>query len=902
VPPVDPEFRGLSLALSPRGAFHLQSGLAEATLSPEATRRIQDAFAQGAAHGVWHLGLREVETPLPSALAWLRELGRRCVLDLRTSASAQVPHAPSSDGLVSLCASAPPFAGAEYLTIEALGALSLEVGEVARGELAAFGGDLEGFFQAQGGGWHAVGRVHLHLAENKGDPEQPFAFLATYVPALSSTGKSQHLSLGHALQTYAGTKNRAALLSLLQPLQRAAEQSALVRALVDSKEIFEAQAWSPAQAHHFLRELPALEAAGLTVRVPDWWKRKSPPRPVVKVTLGARGPSTLGMEQLLDFDVQVALDGEPLTAAELRQALAATEGLALLRGQWVEIDRSRLAEVLAHWKRAEQAVAQHGLSFAEGLRLLAGVTLSEAAPSVADAPVHDWSQVAAGPWLQKALEGLRDPAQARAVEPGPELQAALRPYQRNGLNWLWLMGQLGLGACLADDMGLGKTVQVIALLLALKKAAVSGPHLLVVPASLLANWSAELERFAPSLRVKVAHPSAMSAKELAELSAKRLEGVDAVITSYGSLLRLDWPATITWGAVVLDEAQNIKNPAAKQTRAVKAIPSQRRIALTGTPVENRLGDLWSLFDFLNPGLLGTAKQFTRLTQGMARSGATGYAPLRTLIRPYVLRRLKSDRSIISDLPDKTELDAFCSLSKQQAALYAQSVKELAQALQSREVEPMRRRGLVLAFLLRFKQICNHPDQWLGQPGFDPAQSGKFERLRALCEEIAQRQEKVLVFTQFQQMTEPLAQHLEAIFGRPGLVLHGETPVKQRQQRVKRFQEDEALPFFVLSVKAGGTGLNLTAASHVIHFDRWWNPAVENQATDRAYRIGQKRNVLVHRFIVRGTVEERIDALIRSKRALADQLFEGGDEIKLTELSNAELIELVSLDLPRALAS
>jgi non-specific serine/threonine protein kinase len=416
-----------------------------------------------------------------------------------------------------------------------------------------------------------------------------------------------------------------------------------------------------------------------------------------------------------------------------------------------------------------------------------------------------------------------------------------------------------------------------------------------VPASLIANWRAEIDRFAPGVRTFIAHPSVIPAKDLTD--AGSLDGIDLVITSYGSVARLPWIAETAWSMVVLDEAQAIKNPGAQQTRAVKALKSRVRLALTGTPVENRLGDLWSLFDFINPGLLGSAKAFGRFTKRLADGDHPDYTPLRDLVRPYILRRLKTDRRIIADLPDKTEVKAFCALTPAQAALYQQSVEALQDQLET--LEGMQRRGVVLAFLMRFKQICNHPSQWLGDGIYGPAESGKFARLRELCEEIAARQEKVLIFTQFQEMTGPLSTYLEQVFGRPGLVLHGGTEVKRRKALVDAFQHDGGPPFFVLSLKAGGTGLTLTAASHVIHFDRWWNPAVENQATDRAFRIGQKRNVLVHKFVCRGTVEEKIDALIESKLGLSNALLEGGGEVNLTELSNEALLKLVSLDLASA---
>ena len=381
-------------------------------------------------------------------------------------------------------------------------------------------------------------------------------------------------------------------------------------------------------------------------------------------------------------------------------------------------------------------------------------------------------------------------------------------------------------------------------------------------------------------------------------TAEQASDYDLAITSYGSLLRIPVFAEADWRFVILDEAQAIKNPNARQTKAAKALKARARIALTGTPVENHLGDLWSIFDFINPGLLGNAKQFTRYTKGLAERTHNPYGPLRELVRPYILRRMKTDKSIISDLPDKTEIKALCGLSRRQAALYGQAVEDLAKSLEASA--GIQRKGIVLAMLMRLKQVCNHPSQWLNDNVWAEKDSGKWARLREIAEVVAARQEKMLVFTQFREMTGPLATFLGQIFGRTGMVLHGETAVKNRKTLVQRFQDDEAVPFFVLSLKAGGTGLTLTAASHVVHFDRWWNPAVENQATDRAFRIGQKKNVLVHKFICRGTVEEKIDALIDSKQGLSDELLTGGDEINLTEMTNDEIMRMVSLDLNAAM--
>jgi len=910
----------LALAVTPRGAVRLERDAAGEgrPLPLDAAERIERAFARGAGHGVLHLGLALVETDLPPSVAFFRDLARLFVTRLcrvpdleERRGDVRVPR--DGEDLDAFARAAPPMKGAEYLSAEALERLWEELEAALRADLGDFEGPVQAYLQARSPLWNLVGRVCFHLAENKRDPDAPFAFLATYTTRLSSAAKVQHLPLGRALTEYAGERNRSALLSLLLPVKRVAERSALVRELVDSGQVFRPLAWSPREAHRFLREVPLLESSGVVVRVPDWWRARRGPRPEVQVTVGERVPAGLGAEAVLDFRVEVTLEGEALAPEDWARLRASTDGLVPIRGRWVEIDRERLEAVLAHWSAVERAAKRDGIPFAEGMRLLAGASLekddrgggSGGAPAAAG--VAGWTRVVAGSGLAAALAELRSPAASAAADPGPDLAgASLRPYQQAGLAWLHTVTRLGLGGCLADDMGLGKTIQVLALLLVLKRSAAggrrrSGPHIVVVPASLIANWRAEAERFAPGLRLFIAHPSVNPSAALAKPDPGRLADVDVVLTSYGALHRYAWLAGTDWDLAILDEAQAIKNPGARQTRAAKALRARARLALTGTPVENRLGDLWSLFDFLCPGLLGSAKVFSGFVKRLAASDAPSpYAPLRALVRPYILRRLKTDRSIIADLPEKTEVRAFCALTRKQAALYQQAVEALARELERRDGGGIERRGIILAYLLRLKQICNHPAQWLGEARYEPDESGKFARLRELCEPIAARQEKALVFTQFREPVEPLAGFLASVFGRPGLVLHGGTPVKERMGLVERFQQDAGPPFFVLSLKAGGTGLNLTAAAHVIHFDRWWNPAVEAQATDRAFRIGQRRNVLVHKFVCRGTVEEKVDALIEAKKDLAAQVVEGGGEAVLTELGNDELLKLVSLDIHAAL--
>jgi non-specific serine/threonine protein kinase len=789
--------------------------------------------------------------------------------------------------------------GAEYLNAAVLESLWEEMAAAFREERMRSRLGTQDLLRRWSPAWNLVGRVHFNLAENRKDEEAPFAFLATYTSRLSAHGKAQHLPLGQALREYAGEAKKDRLLSLLLPVQRAAETCPWLRAMVDSGEIFHPLRFTPREAFQVLSDVPRLETAGVVLRMPASWRGHRPSRPRVTATVGGKAPSGLGRDALLDFRLDVALDGDPLSRDEIARLLASTDGLALVRGRWVEVDPDRLRKTLDDLRRVEREAKASGVSFAEALRMLAGARVADEDDDAAADP--DWSRVVAGPWLAETLEGLRRPEGLGHVEPGAALRTTLRPYQQAGVRWLFLLYKLGLGACLADDMGLGKTIQVLALLTVLKRDAGERrcPSLLVAPASLLANWVAEAKRFTPGLEVLLAHPSALPADELRDLPVERLAGADLVITSYGSLLRLPWLETTEFDLVVLDEAQAIKNPGARQARAAKKLAGRARVVLTGTPVENRLSDLWSIFDFVNPGLLGSAKEFAAFTKRLAARPHRPFEPLRELVRPYVLRRLKTDRSVIADLPDKTEVKAFCALSRKQAALYAEAVAELGERIAG--AEGIGRKGLILAFLTRFKQICNHPSHWLGDGAWAEADSGKLARLREIAEVLAARQEKVLVFTQFREATAPLATHLGTVFGREGLVLHGETPVKRRQELVRRFQEDEAVPFFVLSLKAGGAGLNLTAASHVVHFDRWWNPAVENQATDRAFRIGQVKNVLVHKFVCRGTVEEKIDGLIESKQQLSRDVLEGGAERLLTEMGDDEILDLVALDLRAASA-
>jgi len=861
-----------------------------------------DAYGTSPAHGMLYSANEEVDSVLPAPFEFARSIARLYLTNLCRAAVAEpgaaIPEIPPPPAdLDRAVLQAPPMTGLKYLNPEVLARWWQDLDAIVRDAIARHPDGAQGYLRERNSRWRAVGRVTFHLAENKRDPQYPFAFLATFANGLTPQGKLKHEPLSRALQQYAGARNREAMLNLLLPVSRAAESSDWIRRLVASGEIYHPLAWSPGEAHDFLKAIPLFESSGLIVRVPDWWNARKPARPRVNVKIDSKNAAGINVDAMLRFSVGVSLDGESLGPDEIARLLESSGGLIPLKGKWVEVDPEKLKQALEHWKDVERDVRQEGISFFEGMRLLSGANLAREDEDESQAAIREWSGLTAGPELDSVLKGLRSPETRREMAP-PDLKGELRPYQRMGYGWLRFVVRLGLGACLADDMGLGKTIQVISLLLDLKRDGGKNASLLVVPASLIANWKSELAKFAPSLSFAVVHPSEVNANA-GEIGPDDADSFDLIVTTYGMLVRAGWMKRHGWRLAILDEAQAIKNSGTNQTRAAKELIAGSRIAMTGTPVENRLSDLWSLFDFLNPGLLGTAKQFGTFVKRLQDAPAPSFEPLRNLVRPYILRRLKTDKSVIADLPDKTEVNAYCSLSKHQAALYQHAVDDLAEQLEA--ADGISRRGIVLAQLMRLKQICNHPAQATGTNDYAAERSGKFRRLGEIAEEVASQQEKVLVFTQFREIAEPLAEFLATLFGRSGLVLHGGTSVRKRKELVDRFQREDGPPFFVLSLKAGGTGLNLTAASHVIHFDRWWNPAVENQATDRAFRIGQKKNVLVHKFICRGTVEERIDEMIARKSRVAGEVIGGEDpgESLLTEMDNDTLLRFVKLDLHQA---
>jgi SNF2 family DNA or RNA helicase len=654
-----------------------------------------------------------------------------------------------------------------------------------------------------------------------------------------------------------------------------------------------------AGALDFLRETgPLLAGAGFGVLMPDWARKA---RLGLKLTTrsSSSGPassareSQFGLQDLVSFRFDVALGDDLLSPQELEELARLKVPLVRVRGQWVELDDR-------HLKAA--------LEFLQGKRsgtMTAAEVIGAALGTAGEPGELPLTEVDADGWLGDLLSGQAD-ERLTPMETPAGFAGTLRPYQRRGLSWLSFLGRLGMGALLADDMGLGKTIQLLALLSA--AGPVSGrpaegdrasvpdnfrqPTLLICPMSLVGNWQREAERFAPGLALHVHHGADRpSGPEFASAAAQ----ADLVITTYQTAVRdLVTLSAVRWGRVVCDEAQAIKNHLSQQAKAVRALPAGSRIALTGTPVENQLSELWSLMEFANPGMLGPEKRFReKYAVPIERHGSDeAAAELRRVTQPFVLRRLKTDRSIISDLPDKQEMKVWCNLTQEQASLYAATVSDMLSRI-SDASDDITRRGLVLATMAKLKQVCNHPAHLLGDGSRLPGRSGKLARLEELCEEIVAEGDKALCFTQYAEFGRMLQPYLSARIGCPVLFLHGGLSKKQRDALVARFQEADEPMLFLLSLKAGGTGLNLTAANHVIHVDRWWNPAVEDQATDRAFRIGQRRNVQVRKFVCVGTLEEKIDAMIEGKKALAEQVV-GTGEGWLTGLSTTALREVLTL--------
>ena len=843
---------------------------------PDEEQELKERFLSDKYHSLFLLGFEDAVKRESPSLAFLRQVSNaflRTVTDLPELeiAREEIRVALSDEVAEELLLNVPFCIGAEHITQNWLSLMFLHLNSILCGELSAYNGPVSLFFEEHTQKLRVPERIFFHLVETRKDV-WPFAFLATYATR-DEDGKVRHMPLSYALTEYKNEREK--ILSLLSCLNKVADVSPLLSGFISSGELFHPLRMTAEEAYAFLKAVPDIENCGVLCRIPNWWKKQYA-SVSLNVRLGAEKPSMLGFDALISMRPELMVGGEVLTQSEIEQLLKATEGLALLKGKWVEVDHAKLEGLLADMEK-------YGgdLTLIDALKLQAGMA--------GDQDIDVGTTISNGKWLGELLAQLRRPDAIKTKKVPASVHAKLRTYQETGYNWLIYMQKLGFGACLADDMGLGKTLQVLAFLEQYRKKNKKAQVLLIVPASLLGNWSKEADRFTPAMPYRILH--GMGAPKLDALINDSECFLN--ITTYGMAARMKSLEDHTWDCVILDEAQAIKNPGTKQTRSIKKIPALYRIAMTGTPIENDLTNLWSLFDFLNKGLLGTSGEFHEFAKQLD-TNRDGYVKLKNMVSPFILRRLKTDKAIAPDLPDKMEQIDYAGLSKKQIVLYRKQVNDLEKRIA--ESDGIERRGLVLAAIMKLKQICNHPDQFMGQETYDPKDSGKFQMLADICETIFEKRERVLVFTQFKEITGYLADFLEKIFGCRGLVLHGGIPAKSRSRMVEQFNGEEYVPYMVISVKAGGTGLNLTAANHVVHFDRWWNPAVENQATDRAFRIGQTKNVIVHKLVSEGTIEEKIDAIINSKKELAENVIGSGGEKWITELSDKELMNLMRLEL------
>ncbi len=839
----------------------------------------------------------------------------------------------------------PPLLGCEYFSEDSIIVLYSEIFDLLIQEYLNNCNDnttdfitfLHSLFKNR---WSNIGQITFHLSENKHNNKKsfPFVFMATVINNFSDKNEAKHLPIAVALAEYSQQKHKTS--SLLQPLNNIAEQNTYFKDLITSKRIFKPLYLKPSDAYHFFNNIELLQNNNIIVKVPNIWKNKHLKRLKVAVNFSMNDQdkqkndpnSSVGFSSMLKFSFKGSLNNLTLTEQELNQLLEESKksNLIQFKGEWVIAEQEKIDQLLKNWHKL-QNITQNGLPFFTGLRLLAKTpkkflcdkrddnNLNNSLESCSEACENNRDNIlyTMDDNLRNVLDNFKKD-NTKLPSLAPNIAKTIRPYQFDGVNWLWKMSKLGLGCCLADDMGLGKTLQVLAFLELQRKDNSKRCSLLVVPASLLKNWQNESLKFTPQIKIGIIHSMGLSANESKKVKEHpenfiKDNNFDIVITTYHTLMRLEKLQQLNWENIIIDEAQAIKNAFSQQSMTIRNLKANFKIALTGTPIENSLLDLWSIFDFINPSLLGditTFKTFLKeIEMAQNDDDIVDYSPLRQLTSPFILRRLKTDKSIINDLPDKSEVNVYCNLEKKQLQLYQRAVRSLAIDLKEHAVKKAiilkqnnddnkennnQRNGLIFKYLMAFKQICNHPAHFTGSGNFADDESGKFAQLISITSQLAERQEKVLVFTQFREMIEPIHDLLAKVFKCNGLMLHGGTSIKQRGKLVDFFQNNDDCPFFVLSLKAAGTGLNLTAANHVIHFDRWWNPAVENQATDRAFRIGQHRNVLVHKFVTTNTIEERIAALIASKQTLANNLFTAGAEKLLTEMSDEELLKFIAL--------
>ncbi len=753
--------------------------------------------------------------------------------------------------------------GSENVTVEWIKNILNNLLVVYKNEIKIFDGNVDLYFTNKNKTLVVPSRVYFHMVESP-NGDLPFAFLVTYTTIVDRVIK--HLPLRYALREYSNIEDE--FKELTKCLYKVGKESLFIRNLIQSGEIFSPIYFSTDDAYTFLKEIPLYEKNGIVCRIPNWWKQRNNTT-TIKIDIQQKkrdGFGYFGVCNLVNVSPKMKYQGIEITQSEIEDLLITSEGLSLIKGKWIEIDKNKLKSLLDGY----EIIKNDGSSLSEFINIYKSNIFDSNDINV-EFNYENWTKNL----VNKSLE--KYPALRNVPN---EFHGSLRPYQYEGFKWLVGMSQYGFGMCLADDMGLGKTVQILAFLLSYQKYH-NKNVLLIVPASLIGNWEMELKKFAPSIDYYVAR--------YINSNSIKIKTTFLTITTYQVSQNLISIYDINWGIVILDEAQAIKNPETKTAKKIKSIKRELSIALTGTPIENNLLNLWSIFDFLNPGLLGNESEFRNMYD-IKSSNFNNVSKINKIIKPFILRRQKTDKEIISDLPEKCENILYTELTKKQIILYKKIVSELENKTISDKNQFIQKKILLTA-ILQLKQICNHPSQFTGDGDYSITDSGKFIMLKHLCENIFEKREKVLIFTQFKEITEPLNNLLKNIFGKEGFIITGETPNKQRDKYVNKFQNDD-IPYMILSIKAAGVGLNLTSATNVIHFDRWWNPAVENQATDRAYRIGQKKCVNVYKFTTKDTIEEIISSLMETKIQLSESILGNIDNNIFNKLSNEEILKSI----------
>jgi non-specific serine/threonine protein kinase len=733
--------------------------------------------------------------------------------------------------------------------------------------LDAYSGTIESCLSSYFPSFNIADRTYFHLVETENE-QYPFGFLTSYTTKVDNIVK--HVPLSYALEEF--KNDDKALLHLLSIIFKASKKSDVLSQIIENGELFDPTYITTQEAYNLLQNSSFFNECGIGFRFPSWWKKKNKIHSQVKI--GNELKSNMGMESLLSVSLDFVIDNQTISEEELIKLIGMEEGLVRFKNKWIEINHQRLQKLLDKFNAYKELYGD-GITFSQYLEMQREGSLDED---------NEELSVKYGDWLSSFR--LHKQINENEICITDSFQGKLRDYQNSGINWLYNMFVSGFGACLADDMGLGKTVQILAMLGFLFENKKIKNTLLIVPSSLIGNWDCERQKFLPSLPLFILDKSE---KKLQEMD---LDNKGLYITTYKMASLRESINTRHWDLIILDEAQAIKNPVAKQSKVIKTIKSDRRIAMTGTPIENSITDLWSLFDFINPGLLGNKTEFKNLMKN-TKNNPKIFSSLREVIQPFILRRLKTDKTIIKDLPAKIENDIYIPLSTKQVTLYKKLVDTATKQLTG-EIEGIGKKGLVLATILKSKQICNHPSQYLKTDEFKEKDSGKFVALKQLVEVIKDKHERMIVFTQYKAMIKPLCDYLETLFGYEGLYIDGSVSSKDRSDRVKEFNSDKYYPFMVITIKSGGTGLNLTSANHVIHFDRWWNPSVENQATDRAFRIGQKKVVNVYKFTCKGTIEDKINEIINDKKKLSSSIIGKTEESALswiTKLDDTKLKQL-----------